>query len=83
MKTYTISELRKVLKPLGFTVKTKLFSFGVGGWIERLSDGKKMPDVFFGESDRAPWIPAIGAITDINVVTTSTDKVSGPWSGLR
>ena len=79
-KILKVGELRKQLKPLGFTVKTKRLSFGTSGTIARLSDKKEMPSIFFGEDHRQEWVSAIDAIRGIKVVTNDGERVSGPWS---
>lgn len=80
--TLSIKELRAKLKPLGFTVKTQMLSFGRAGKIVRIKDNKEMPSMFTGEADLAQWKPAIDAITGIELVEGGY-RVSGPWSGLK
>ena len=79
-KILKVSELRKQLKPLGFTVKTKQLSFGTSGTIVRVSDKEVMPSIFCGSEHRQEWISAIDAIRGIKVVTSDGERVSGPWS---
>jgi len=81
--TITVGDLRKKLKKLGFTVKTKTLSIGIVGSVHHIGSGLQLPSIFFSEDDRQMWIHAIECITKIRVVTDSTDKVSGPWSHLR
>ena len=83
LTTLTVKELRKKLKPLGFNVKTKSLSFGQAGIVVRISDGAELPSMFMNQEHLQQWKPAIDAITNINVVDDYTDRVSGPWSGLR
>lgn len=46
----TINELRKALKPLGFTVKTKAYSHGTHATYESLDGNKLTYDVFTQET---------------------------------
>src|SRR6056297_2350517 len=39
-RTIELKDLRKILKPLGYKVKTKSYSFGTTGEIMRISDGE-------------------------------------------
>ncbi len=52
----TLNELRKVLKPIGFTVKTKTFSHGAHAQYETL-DGNKLTSNVFSEDQYAMWEP--------------------------
>lgn len=83
--TITVKYLRKKLKPLGFTIKTKSLSIGVYGSIHRISDGKKLPEMFFndeeGIKELQSWKPVVDVIQGMRVVTDSTDRVFGVWSG--
>ena len=76
----TVIELRKKLKPWGFTVRTKALSFGISGTIVRLSDKQTMPSMFPSAEDRNEWLPALKAIENIRIIDAYGDRVSGPWS---
>jgi hypothetical protein len=81
--TITLKELKAKLKPLGFTVKTCAYSYGRSGWIVRVADAAVMPSIFAGKGQLAQWQPAIDATTNITLVGTHGEPISGPWSGLR
>ncbi len=80
--TLTLKELKAKLKPLGFTVKTCTYSHGRSGWIVRVADAAVMPSMFTVK-ELALWQPAIDTITNIRLVGTHGEPISGPWSGLR
>jgi hypothetical protein len=82
-ETLTLKELKAKLKPLGFTVKTSAYSHGRSGWIVRVADAAVMPSIFVGKGQLAQWQPAIDATTNITLVGTHGEPISGPWSGLR
>lgn len=81
-KTVNIKDLRKVLRSIGFKIKTQSLSFGTSAEIIRISDNEKLPNVFIGEEHRKQWQPVIDCITGITVVN-DTDKISGPWSSMK
>ena len=46
----TINEVRKAIKPLGFSVKTKSLSWGQHATYFRINDKKELPTIFTSET---------------------------------
>ena len=72
-----LKELRKLLKPHGFKVKTVRYSHSRHGTIIRIADDKQMPTIFFGEADRQQWIEAINILSSIDCVMHDDEKILG------
>ena len=76
----TLKQLRAKLKPLGYTVKTKSFSFGRTGMVHRISDNQELPSTFFSQTERQEWLPAIEVTQGIRVVDEDGIEMLGSWS---
>ena len=72
-----LSELRKILKPLGFKVKTKSLSHGRHATITDLSGMRELTGNVFTSDQLAFWSPAIEACRKAGQVTQDSDKVYG------
>jgi len=57
-KITTILQLRKLIKPLGYNVKTKTFSFGKFGTF--FKKGDECPAIFSGKENLAEGEPLFG-----------------------
>lgn len=57
-KLNTISDIRKAIKPLGFNIKTKQYSYGIHAAWFRLEDKRELPTIFT-EATLAEWQPLL------------------------
>ena len=72
-----VSELRKVLKPLGFKVKVQSLSHGRHATITDLTGNRKLVGNVFTAETLAFWGPAIDVCRKAGQITFGTDKVYG------
>ena len=72
-----VSELRKVLKPLGFKVKVQSLSYGKHATITDLTGNRKLTGNVFTAETLLFWKPAIEVCRAAGQVTSDTDKVYG------
>lgn len=52
----TIADVRKALKPLGYTVKTQSFSFGRSATYKHIASGSELTGNVFTVETRDKWI---------------------------
>ena len=72
-----ISELKKVLKPLGFKVKVQSLSYGRHATITDLAGTRKLTGNVFTADTLAFWSPAIDTCRKAGQITSNGDKVYG------
>lgn len=74
-----LTDVRKALKPLGFTIKTHSSSLGRHGTIKHLASGLLMTGNVFTPESLEFWNPAIKFLREKSPlgVTQDTDKVYG------
>lgn len=72
-----VDELKKILKPLGFTIQIRNYSHGRHGFIKHISTKKVMSGNVFSPEALKIWQPAIDIVKGVNMVTQDSDKVYG------
>jgi len=72
----TIKQLQAKLKPLGYMVKTKISNSGPCEMVHRISDNQELPSMFFSQTERQEWLPAIEAIEDTQGIRVVDDHGS-------
>ena len=72
-----LSELRSLLKPLGFKVKVQSLSHGKHAILTDLTGTRKLTGNVFTADTLAFWSPAIDVCRKAGQITFGTDKVYG------
>jgi len=73
-----LSEVKKLLKPLGFTIQIRTLSHGRHGTIKHIASGALCTGNVFGAEQYLLWQPAFEVLKTIKGrVTVDTDKVYG------
>lgn len=72
-----LSELKKALKPLGFTVQVRTMTHGKHGTIKHVQSGKTLTANVFTEESLKFWSPAIETCKKFKPITSNGSKVYG------
>lgn len=73
----TIQDLRKALKPLGFTIKCKSLSWGYQATYVRKSDGMELCSNVFTPETLAEWRPLLSFVQEKREELTALRNETG------